>query len=96
MTYHPRCEAGGSTYALRATLPFTKFLSRAHDDASVHGTITERSAARELRLAHASLEHRFPDESFSPACIAADGQISVGLLAVLIALLGVVAAQIIL
>lgn len=96
MTYHPRCEAAGGTYALSAPPGITKFSSRMPDDASAHGTIPERSAARELSLAHACLERLFPDESFSPACIAADRRMTVGLLTFLVALLGVVAGQFIL
>lgn len=65
-------------------------------DAGGNGTAPERSAAHELRWAHAGLELQFPDESFSPACIGADPTVTVGLLAFFIALKGVLAAQVVL
>jgi hypothetical protein len=52
-----------------------------------------RSAAAELRLAHANLSRRFPDESFSLDSKEQAAKTAVALLLALIALVAVIAAR---
>jgi hypothetical protein len=96
MTYHPRFEAGGSLHPIsvrRSARQFQPQTEVSPGEARGPGTIPQRSADPELRLAHAHLARLFPDESFSHGCIAADRWTAMGLLVVLVALLTIIVAR---
>jgi hypothetical protein len=104
MTYHPRFDATGWAQA-HVLRPGTQWraqleqepcpLGRDGAQATIEAVIAcgRRSAAAELRLAHAQLSRRFPGESFSLGPQEPSARTAVVLLLALIALVAFIAAR---